>query len=365
MIFLWNNPKTKNRSVRKFPFMSVHPFRAFATAFLLIPLSLFAAKSPAPAYRGAIVVDAGSGKALFEDHSEFVNPPASVTKLMTFLVVHDRIATGSLSLSTEVTIAREDANIGGTQVWLEAGEKFSVEDLLYAMLIQSANDCAHALARTVGGSREAFVALMNERAKGLGMSHTTFKTPHGLPPSNRKIADGDLTTPRDLALLSRELLLKTDILRYTGVKERKFRPGQPAPREIIMRSHNHLIGRVRGVDGLKTGFTNGAGYCLAATAERDGRRVIAVVMGSPDQKTRDIKVAELIERGFSLLPPDSRFVADTSPLRPAASSDAPAPKASTPSPFISTAGAVPSHPQPATPSASDDAGPTVRFVPKR
>ncbi|MBP7140503.1 MAG: D-alanyl-D-alanine carboxypeptidase [Opitutaceae bacterium] len=345
--------------------MSVHPFLALTSVLLLIPLASFAAKAPAPAYRGAIVVDAGSGKVLIEDHADFVNPPASVTKLMTFLIVHDRIAAGSLSLSTEVTIAREDANIGGTQVWLEAGEKFTVDDLLYAMLIQSANDCAHALARTVGGSREAFITLMNERAKALGMSRTTFRTPHGLPPSNRKIADGDLTTPRDLAVLSRELLLKTDILRYTTVKERKFRPGQPAPREIIMRSHNHLIGRVRGVDGLKTGFTNGAGYCLAATAERDGRRVIAVVMGSPDQKTRDIKVAELVERGFALLPADSRFVADTSPLRPAASTRTPAPQSSTPSPFVSPAGTTPSRPQTVAPSAADEPGPTVRFVPRR
>ncbi|MBX7122925.1 MAG: D-alanyl-D-alanine carboxypeptidase [Opitutaceae bacterium] len=345
--------------------MSVHPFLAFAGAFLLIPFLSFAAKAPAPAYRGAIVVDAASGKVLIEDHAGFVNPPASVTKLMTYLIVHDRIAAGTLSLSTEVTIAREDARIGGTQVWLEAGEKFSVEDLLYAMLIQSANDCAQALARTVGGSREAFVALMNERAKGLGMSRTTFRTPHGLPPSNRKIADGDLTTPHDLALLSRELLLRTDILRYTTVKERTFRPGQPPPREIIMRSHNHLIGKVRGVDGLKTGFTNGAGYCLAATAERDGRRVIAVVMGSPDQKTRDIKVAELIERGFALLPADSRFIADTSPLRPAVSVRAPVPQSSTTSPFTSSATATPSRTQATAPSATDDQGPTVRFVPRR
>lgn len=345
--------------------MSVHPILAFVGASLLIPLVSYAAKAPAPAYRGAIVVDAASGKVLIEDHADFVNPPASVTKLMTYLIVHDRIAAGTLSLSTEVTIAREDAKIGGTQVWLEAGEKFSVEDLLYAMLIQSANDCAQALARTVGGSREAFIALMNERAKGLGMTRTTFRTPHGLPPSNRKIADGDLTTPHDLALLSRELLLKTDILRYTTVKERAFRPGQPPPREIIMRSHNHLIGRVRGVDGLKTGFTNGAGYCLAATAERDGRRVIAVVMGSPDQKTRDIKVAELIERGFALLPADSRFIADTSPLRPAAPAHAPVPQSSTASPFTSSATATPSRPQATAPSATDDQAPTVRFVPRR
>lgn len=318
------------------------------------PFAAFAAKPPPPPYRGAIVTDAATGKILIEDHADIVNPPASVTKLMTFLIVHDRIATGALSLSTEVTVVGEDSKIGGTQVWLAPGEKFTVEDLLYAMMIQSANDCAHALARTAGGSRDAFVALMNERARGLGMTRTHFRTPHGLPPASRKNADGDLTTPRDLALLSRELLLKTDILRYTSVMERVFRPGQPAPREVVMRNHNHLIGRVRGVDGLKTGFTSGAGYCLSATAERDGRRIIVVVMGSPDQKTRNIKVAELIERGFTLLPASSRFVSEASPLRPAVSTP--------------TAGGIPGAPVSAavSPSASSsDAPPTVRFVPKR
>jgi len=346
--------------------MSVRHFLALVSAVVLLPFAARAAKSPAPAYRGAIVVDAASGKILIEDHPDVVNPPASVTKLMTFLIVHDRIAAGTLSLSTEVTVTREDSRIGGTQVWLEAGENFSVEELLYAMLIQSANDCAHALARTVGGSRDAFVAMMNERARSLGMTHTTFRTPHGLPPSNRRIADGDLTTPRDLALLSRELLLKTDILRYTAVKERVFRPGQPAPREIIMRNHNHVMGKVRGVDGLKTGFTSGAGYCLAATAERDGRRIIAVIMGSPDQKTRDIKMAELIERGFALLPTGSRFIADSSPLRPVAAGGTARSSASQPEPVIQPVKTLPEPAStPAPVRATDDTTPTVRFVPRR
>ncbi len=331
---------------------------AIAVLVFLSPFSAFAAKPAPPAYRGAIVIDAASGKVLIEDKPDFVNPPASVTKLMTFLIVHDRIAAGALSLSTEVVIAREDAKIGGTQVWLESGEKFTVEDLLFAMMIQSANDCAHALARTAGGSREAFVALMNERAQGLGMTKTRFKTPHGLPPSSRRNADGDLTTAHDLAVLSRELLLKTDILRYTDVAERTFRPGQPPPREVIMRNHNHLIGRVRGVDGLKTGFTNSAGYCLSATAEREGRRIVAVVLGSPDQKTRNIKVAELIERGFTLLPANSRFVSEASPLRPVTPARAAVPASAAATPVLTPA-------QPAPAAGTSEASPTVRFVPKR
>jgi len=315
--------------------------------------------TPPPPYRGAIVVDAGSGTILFEDRADTSNPPASVTKLMTFLVVHDRIAAGTLALTSQVLVTAEDSRIGGTQVWLEAGETFSVEDLLYAMMIQSANDCANALARAAAGSREAFVGLMNERARSLGMNRTTFRTPHGLPPSNRKIADGDLTTPRDLALLGRELLLRTDVLRYTAVKQRVFRPGQPAPREVIMRTHNHLVDRVRGVDGLKTGFTNGAGFCLAATAEREGRRVIAVTMGSPDQKTRDLKVAELIERGFATLPLTATFRSEVSAIR----TTAPASGAAI---DVAPRQAIKMKPAPTPrPAPADPSGPAVRFVPKR
>lgn len=166
------------------------------------------------------------------------------------------------------------------------------------------------LARISAGSVEAFVAAMNAKAKDLGMDNTTFRTPHGLPPSNRKIADGDLTTPADFALLSRYLVLQTDVLSYSAIQSRPFgqkQRGQP----VMMDNHHNLLGRVPGVDGLKTGFTNGAGYCLSATAQRGTRRVIVVAMGSPDAKTRDLTVAEMIERGFSQIAANSpAFVAD-------------------------------------------------------
>jgi len=326
-----------------------------------IGLAASATKPVPPAYRGAIIVDASSGKVIFEDRADTPNPPASVTKLMTFLVVYEQIAAGKLSLSTEVPITAEDASMGGSQVWLQAGEIFTVEELLYAMMIQSANDCAHALARAAGGSREGFVAMMNSRAQSLGMTHTTFRTPHGLPAPSRKTSDGDLTTPRDLALLSRELLLHTTILRYTSVKVRTFRPGQPPPKEVIMRNHNHLVDRIRGVDGLKTGYTAGAGFCLAATAEREGRRVIVVTMGSPDVKTRNLKVAEFIERGFAELPASSRFYSEANPIRAVT-------PANTPEVVKAATSAAPAKSPSGSPAAAkpqDDAPPSVRFVPKR
>jgi D-alanyl-D-alanine carboxypeptidase len=274
------------------------------------------AKQAAPAYKGAIIMDAGSGKILFEDHRGDPSPPASMTKLMTFLVLHDKLKSGAITLETPVTVEAADSKIGGTQVWLKEKEVFPVEELLYAMMIQSANDAAYALARTAAGSTPAFVELMNAKARELGMTETTFRTPHGLPPSNRRISEGDLSTPNDFALLCRELLLKTDVLTYCSVKTREFgKDVRPEP--VVMNNHNHLLGKIAGVDGLKTGFTNGAGFCLSATAQRNGQRVIVVVMGSPDRKLRDIKVAELIERGFAALPANAAAFApaESSPIK--------------------------------------------------
>jgi D-alanyl-D-alanine carboxypeptidase len=281
-------------------------------AATLAPVAAVAAKShptrpatipDANAYKGAVIMDAATGQVLFEDHDGESSPPASMTKLMTFLVIHDKLQSGALTLQTPVTVTAADSKIGGTQVWLKEKEVFPVEEMLYAMMIQSANDAAFALARTAAGSVPAFVELMNAKARELGMTHTTFRSPHGLPPASRHLADGDLTTPLDFALLSRHLLLTTDVLKYTSVRTRKFGENvRPFDRVIVMTNHDHLLGHVDGVDGLKTGFTNGAGFCLSATALRNGKRIIVVVMGSQDSKTRDVKVAELIERGFAALP---------------------------------------------------------------
>ncbi|MEI8089551.1 MAG: D-alanyl-D-alanine carboxypeptidase family protein [Opitutaceae bacterium] len=256
-------------------------------------------------YKGAIVIDAATGKTLFENNADVVTPPASMTKLMTFAVLYDKLADKTITLGTPVTADASDAKMGGTQVFLKEKEVFSVEELLYAMMIQSANDAAHALARASAGSVEGFVELMNVKARALGMNHTTFRSPHGLPPTSRRIADGDLTTPRDFALLCTYLLQKTDVLTYTSVRKRDFgasRPGGPQH----MENHNKLLGKVNGVDGLKTGYTVGAGYCLSATAIRNGHRIIVVIMGSFGKNgeidkghSRDLKTADLIEKGFA------------------------------------------------------------------
>ncbi len=338
-------------------------FRRFLVSVsLVLGVLALGQRAAGAVYRGVILIDAASGETVFEENSDYVGPPASMTKIMTFLVVHDQIKAGRLTLQTPVTVTAADARIGGTQVWLKEGETFTVEELLMAMMIQSANDAAHALARTASGSREAFVAAMNERASQLGMTHTTWRTPHGLPPTSRQLAESDLTSPRDLALLARELVTTTDILRYTSIGQAAFGQ-QQRPQPVMMVNHNHLVRKVRGVDGLKTGYTKAAGFCLTATAERDGRRLIAVMMGSPTSKERDVRMAELLESAFTKLGPAP---ARTGPLAVTPAPSAPAKVKAEP---VAEPGLVITPaPLPAsssrnapTPAADSDEPPTVRF----
>lgn len=284
---------------------------AAGTAGLVAKTPVRHAAPVAGIYAGQITIDAATGATLSEENADVVNPPASMTKLMTFAVLADKLADGSLTLQTPVQITAEDAKMGGTQVYLDPREVFPVEELIYAMMIQSANDAAHALARAAAGSTPGFVELMNAKAKSLGMNHTTFRSPHGLPPASRRVEDGDLTTPRDFALLCRYLVQHTDVLKYTSVKERDFGANR-AKGPQHMRNHNNLVGKIPGVDGLKTGYTQSAGYCLSATAERNGRRIITVIMGSfganrtiDKGQARDLKVIELLESGFAKLPPSA------------------------------------------------------------
>ncbi|HUL52499.1 MAG TPA: D-alanyl-D-alanine carboxypeptidase family protein [Opitutaceae bacterium] len=304
------------------------------------PSPAAAPRKPAPtpagaidpnAFRSAIVVDAATGRVLFEQNADVQNPPASVTKLMTFLIVSEKLKLGELALNTPVTVPREAAKMGGSEAWLVDREVVSVEELLYLLMVQSANDAAMALAMHTTGSREAFVELMNLRAHDLGMAHTEFHSPHGLPPSRGQ--EPDLSTARDLAILSRKLIAETDILRYTSTREHEFRHQNGVVNKF--RNHNHLLGLVPGCDGLKTGWYQKAGYSLAATIQRGGRRIIAVILGSPERKLRDTVTTQLIERGFAALPPPAaptQAVTATLPVATPATPAATAPSATAPNP---------------------------------
>lgn len=247
-------------------------------------------------YVSALVIEAASGKILFEDRAETVVYPASVVKMMDMLIILEHLEQGKVRLDQMVQVTKEAARMGGSQVYLDPREQFSVEDLLYALAVQSANDAAVALAIHVAGSIEGFVALMNNKATELGMKDTKFYSVHGLPPS--KGQKPDQTTAHDLALLGRELAKRPAIFTYTNTRERPFRDGK-----FIMRTHNHLLGMFDGSDGFKTGYFRAAGFSILATAQRDGARLIAIVMGSKDRKVRDATAAELLAKGFTLLPP--------------------------------------------------------------
>jgi len=319
---------------------------------------------PTCMYKGYIVLDAASGNILLQDNPDVLSPPASMTKLMTFAVLSDKLQSGGLTLETPVKIDASDAGMGGTQVYLDTRETFTVEELIYAMMIQSANDAAHALARTCSGSVPVFVDQMNAKAKEIGMTHTIFRTPHGLTSKRQSINEGDLTTPRDFALLCRYLVLKTDVLKYSSVRERDFAPNR-AKGPMHMENHNRLIGRVVGVDGLKTGYTENAGYCLSATVDRNGRRIVAVIMGCFGPKgekdfgrSRDQKMIELLERGFAGLPAGPGPAAVAPAAKPAATAKSivnkPAPVAS-----VAAPAAQPAAQQPVSPvsESSPDSSP--------
>ncbi len=247
-------------------------------------------------YIGAIVTDADSGKTLVEINADAPGWPASVCKLMTLMVVLDHLDKGTLHLTDMVHVTKEAAKVGGSQVWLKENEEFTLDDMLYALMVKSANDVATALAIHVAGSKEAFVSLMNQRAAALGMTRTHFNSEHGLPPAAGQLPD--VSTARDLALLSLSLVKRPDVLRYTSTRVKGFRGGVTE-----LRTHNHLLGFVDGVDGLKTGWWREAGYSMAITAKRAGRRVIVVILGSADRLARDKAAKELLARGFAALPP--------------------------------------------------------------
>jgi serine-type D-Ala-D-Ala carboxypeptidase (penicillin-binding protein 5/6) len=248
---------------------------------------------------GAIVVDAASGKVLFEDQADAKGYPASVLKLMDLLIILEKIEQKQLSLQDQVPVSANSAKTGGSQVWLAEKESFTVDEMLYALMVQSANDAAVALAEKVGGTTDGFAELMNRKAKELGMSSTVFHSVHGLPPGPGQ--GHDVTTARDLSLLCRELLKHSDTLRYTSTREHPFRPNV-AGKTVQMRTHNHLLGHVEGCDGLKTGYITQSGYSIAVTAARHGQRVIVVVLDSISLKVRDAKAAELVAKGFAAMP---------------------------------------------------------------
>ncbi|WP_078391278.1 D-alanyl-D-alanine carboxypeptidase family protein [Shouchella patagoniensis] len=239
----------------------------------------------------AIVIERDTGEVLFEKDSDKPLPPASMTKIMTMLLIMEAIEDGELKYEDMVTVSENAASMGGSQVFLEPGEKMSVDDMLKAIAVASGNDAAVAMAEHIGGTEAEFVKKMNGKAAELGLEHTSFKNTNGLP-----VAD-HYSSAQDLAIIAKELLKHENITSYTGIYEDYLRKG--TDKEFWLVNTNKLVRFYPGVDGLKTGFTQEAKYGLTATAEKDGMRVIAVVMGEPTPKNRNADITAMLDYSFS------------------------------------------------------------------
>lgn len=240
--------------------------------------------------KGAILMEASTGKVLFEQNPDEALPPASVTKVMTLLLVMEAVDAGTIKLTDMVSTSSRAASMGGSQIYLEEGEQMTVDEMIKSVVIASANDAAVALAEFVSGSEEAFVVQMNKRAQELGMKNTHFENTNGLDDN----VTNHLISARDVAIMSRELIAHKLILKYSSIWMDTVRNGA-----FGLTNTNRLIRFYKGATGLKTGSTSKALFCISATAERDGMELIAVIMASPTRDIRNEAAKKLLDYGYA------------------------------------------------------------------
>ena len=240
--------------------------------------------------KSAILMEANTGEVLYENSADMALPPASVTKVMTLLLVMEAIESGKINYADKVRASKNACSMGGSQIYLEENEEMTIEDLVKSVVIASANDAAVALAEYVSGTEEAFVARMNERAAELGMKNTHFENTNGLDDS----VERHLTSAHDIAIMSRELIKYPRITEFSSIWMDTIRNG-----EFGLTNTNRLIRYYKGATGLKTGSTSKAGFCISATAERDGMTLICVIMGAPSRDIRNAAATSLLDWGFS------------------------------------------------------------------
>lgn len=270
---------------------------------LLIPFSVFASEtenikqvvsentSLASNAKSAILIDAKSGEILYEKNSHEKLAPASMTKMMSMLLVIEAIEKGSIKWDDIITISENASGMGGSQILLETNEKMSVKDLFKGVAIASGNDAIVALAEATYGTTDEFVKAMNEKANSLGLTDSNFKNVHGLDEENH------YSSAYDMALIAKELVRHKKVLEFTKIYEDYLRKG--TDKELWLVNTNKLVRFYDGVDGLKTGYTPEAGYCLTATINKNDMRLISVIMGEPSSKVRNKETTDLINYGFS------------------------------------------------------------------
>lgn len=265
---------------------------------LILPPVAFAVESNpakavdlAPNAKSAILMDADTGTVIFDKNSHQKLPPASITKIMTMLLVMEAIHQGKIKMEEKVRTSEHAASMGGSQIFLEPGEEMTVQDMLKGVAMASGNDASVALAEKIAGTEEGFVQLMNEKAKQLGLKDTRFVNCNGLPAAEH------YSSAHDIAAMSRELLKYEQITKFTSAYQDHLRKNSEKPFWLV--NTNKLVRFYPGADGLKTGYTGEAKFCLSATAKREAFRVIAVVLGEPNTKTRNAEVSKMFDFAFS------------------------------------------------------------------
>lgn len=261
---------------------------------IISPMQTFAAETKvdlAENAKSAILIERDTGAVLFEKNSDEKLSPASMTKIMTMLLIMEALESGKIQLNEKVRTSEYAASMGGSQIFLEEGEEMTVDEMLRAISIGSANDASVAMAERIAGSEKHFVEMMNDKAKELGLKNTKFQNATGLP------VEDHYSSARDMAILAKELLKHEQIIKYTSQYESYLREG--TDKKFWLVNTNRLVKYYPGVDGLKTGFTNEAKYCLTATAKKGDMRVIAVVFGAPTSKERNKQITQMFDYAFS------------------------------------------------------------------
>lgn len=245
----------------------------------------------APSSKSAILIEASTGEVLYEKNANEKLKPASMTKMMTLLLTFEAIERGDLKLTDEVIVSINASGMGGSQILLETGEKMTVDNLIKGVAIASGNDAAVALAEKIGGTEDYFVELMNKRATELGLKNTHFQNAHGID------AENHYSTAYDMSVIARELLKHEKITDYTKIYEMYLR--ENTNRKVWLVNTNKLVRFYDYIDGLKTGYTRGAGYCITLTGMKNGMRLIAVTMDEPSIESRNRETLGLIDYGFA------------------------------------------------------------------
>ena len=259
---------------------------------LLFPLGVFAEEDIIPNASSGILMEVSSGKILFEKEKDMEVSIASMTKMVAQILILEAIEDGKIKWNDVVTVSKNASDMGGSQIYLEEGEKITVEDLMKGISVASGNDATVAMAEYLSGSEEKFVKKMNDKVKELGLKHTHFSNSTGLDEKDH------YSSSYDMAVIARELVLNhPDILRFSSIYEDYLR--EDTDRKFWLVNTNKLIRQYDGVDGLKTGHTDAAGYCLAATAKRNDVRLIAIVLGEKESKVRNAETTSLLDYGFN------------------------------------------------------------------